>query len=293
MITNITPEAIQAIHTLANRLEQFSDDMNRCSLLLLDTFHDNKEGLGNHSENILTNLQNLTCALLPNIQKRIKLLRQNANNRNSIISSNFYSEPNTSNHDPADYLYGVISRIYESSYRALRKPNSLKDGSTNVYMPDLNKKPTVYNPDNKTFGQIIQDLEKKFNICYTGTPFIHSFADFSQIALAKIDLDEIIEMHSKDFASDADTTNWSDIFSDRTHNLHYADVIASQKKLYIPELHENYTAAELLKWRTTNHFTWDESYLNGYLLVPSEIHNNIPHTGLVAINKHSKKNINQ
>ena len=186
---------------------------------------------------------------------------------------------------PADldrYLAGVQARIYASGYRKLRAPSSGGTWEGDVFHPDLDVIPKRYNPDGLTFGQIIEKVERLYGLHYTGTPFTEGFADFSGIALAQIGLEKLMRSSGDEHIEDDLHGTFSD---DRNDNFSLADLAAAEMGIPIPGLGEKYTAAKLAQWRKDNRFTWDESMVYGCLLVPSELHNNIDHTGLVAIAK--------
>ena len=67
----------------------------------------------------------------------------------------------------------------------------------------------------------------------------------------------------------------------RNQNFDLADKIIAERQIPIMGLNPGYTAAELAKWREGK-FTWDEQVNGGYNLVPTVIHGNIAHTGLVS-----------
>lgn len=151
-----------------------------------------------------------------------------------------------------------------------------------MFHPDPDIIPKRYNPDGLTFGQIIEKVEGLYGLLDTGTPFTEGFADFSGIALARIGLDGLMRSSGDEYVEDDLNGTLSD---NRNDNFSRADLIAAEKGTPIPGLGEKYTAAELAQWRKDNRFTWEESMVYGCLLVPFELHNNIDHTGLVAIAK--------
>lgn len=72
----------------------------------------------------------------------------------------------------------------------------------------------------------------------------------------------------------------SDGVSKRSRNFDYADQLAEER--HVPELSDGYSALDSKKWRTENKFSWDEQVNDGYNLVPTVIHGNLSHTGLVS-----------
>jgi hypothetical protein len=187
------------------------------------------------------------------------------------------------------YVVGVMSQIYANGYQKMIEPKHNGSWNGNVFVPDMDSVPAKYNPEGRSFGQIIDVMEQKFGIHFTGIPFKDEIADFSGIAIAQIDMTEIVEAHYPNAVNDMNSVDFKTVFEDRAKNFDMADEIVASRQLPIPGLPKNYTAKELKKWREKNHFTWEESPHYGYLLVSAEIHNNIPHTGLVAIQTHSKE----
>ena len=182
-----------------------------------------------------------------------------------------------------------------------RAYNSPKDGEKGNWDGDrfvMNNDyiPEMYNPDNKTMGEIKDELNEKYNIDVAGIDYSDGEADFSKIAVANIDRDEIASQRENMSLEDWNKYTESeklersaDIFQDRVKNFNIADQLASEKHIDIPVLGADYRADELARWRKENKFTWDEQVGKGYNLVPSAIHGNLSHTGLVS----NMKNANE
>lgn len=182
-----------------------------------------------------------------------------------------------------------MSRIYADGFRGMRTPVSNGQWQENVFFPDKNAIPTVFNPHKRTFGQIIENFEKKFGISFTGIPFTKDgIADFSGIAIAQVPAEDIIEAYYPGLV-DMSAMNYQKVFKNRSANLQLADEFAAARQLPIPGLPMPYDLDDLAQWRKDNLFTWEESPIYGYLLVPAEIHDNISHSGLVAIETRSEK----
>lgn len=153
-----------------------------------------------------------------------------------------------------------------------------------------------YNPDGKTMGEIKEILSDKYGISFDGIPYHNGVADFSSISVANISTSDIAIAASGKDRNSYESLNqrerlelFQKVFSDtadgkpkRNTNFHIADSIVAERQIPIPGLPVPYTATELRKWRTENHFTWDEQLSGGYNLVPSVIHGNLSHTGLVS-----------
>ena len=288
MPLTVTEDAVIALRALADHVSDLQSAIRSDVALLLLEFEQEQKGLGAHSgeiEALLTDLQTQCDSGKRVLRRLVRRLRTSADLREAHRTGTFPAAAPASS-DTQTYLSGVLGRIYESGYQKLRKPTADGTWKGDRFLPDANYKPTKYHPHNSTCEEILRNLEETYGIRYTGTPFVEGFADFSQIALAQIGLDEIAAKHDEDFLIHCDQLDFGEVFSSRSQNLHYADEIAAEKQLPIPGLPAGYSAADLTNWRKIHHFTWDESYLNGYLLVPSEIHNNIPHTGLVGVSGH-------
>lgn len=168
------------------------------------------------------------------------------------------------------------------------------DGTT--FTLDDDYIPEKYNDDGLTVAQIKQNLHETYGIDVGGIPYVNGVADFSGISVANIPTADIVTrstgMSSEEYASlsqNERTAVFQKVFSDATdgkskreRNFDYADQIAAERQIPIPGLHEGYTATDLKKWRSEHKFSWDEQVTGGYNLVPTIIHGNVSHTGLVS-----------
>lgn len=297
-VLNVSDEALLAEKKLYNLAADLQKTIENSSHLLISEYQENEQGLGAHGRIIDDLLQELQSAAKSrtSINQLRRILRFSIANREAHRNNTFPGKtqriaPATDN---VAYTSGVIGRIYEEGYRQLRSQS--KDGhwDGDTFCPDRGATPSRYNPEKRTYGQIIDNLETQYGIRYYGTPYKEGHADFSGIAIAQVSLADIVDKHVQnglieDPMSAGDGADFAKIFSNRERNFGYADEIVAKAQVSIPGLSNGYSAADLAKWREEHHFTWDESYLNGYLLVPSEIHNNISHTGLVAISEHGNQ----
>lgn len=293
---NVSIEAIEAQKVLQKRLEELQalleEDMNT----LWNRLAENSSGLGAHQASIKEVVEQLKEDALSDkkMRKLHKTLAASIQTREehrerSYIDSKVDDTPDS---DVGNYIAGVMGRLYEGGYRKMREQTMAGQYDGNVFVPDANAVPQKRNPAHKTFGQITQDLSAQYGLTYTGTPYVDGWADFSNVSLAQVSLADIVDKHMAcegGLLGEDGAVDYSVIFSSRTQNFKFADEIAARAQVSIPGLDPGYSAADLEEWRNQNCFTWDESYLNGYLLVPSAIHNNISHTGLVGINVHSKE----
>ncbi len=156
--------------------------------------------------------------------------------------------------------------------------------------------PEKYNDEGLTVGQIKSKLRDDYGIEVSGIPYVDGVADFSGISVANIPTADIVMkstgMSAEEYASlsQRDRTEvFQSVFSDvtdgkskRERNFEFADQLAAERKIPIPGLPDGYTATDLKKWRSEHKFSWDEQVNGGYNLVPTIIHGNVSHTGLVS-----------
>lgn len=156
------------------------------------------------------------------------------------------------------------------------------------------------NPEHLTVRQIKEKLSEKYGIRLAGIPYHDGVADFHSISLANISTEEmfmtISGMAHSDYRALSQverTKQFSSAFSKskRESNFAIADRIASEKQIPIPGLSKGYTKEQLTKWRDENKFSWDEQIKGGYNLVPTIIHQNVSHTGLVSTAGNAYKNL--
>lgn len=290
---SVSLEAVEACKLLAKQLEDEYATLLDYNLILKHQFQENMDGLGRHTNSISALIDNLNQN--PNLNRSVKKaslkLRQVAAIINNHIENNLYdsvshasSRTTVSPESPQEiYLASVTARIYAHQNQKMREPQNKGIWQGNVFIPDMNETPTKFNPYNQSFGEITTRLHEKFGIQFSGIPFSDGIADFSSIAVAQVKIFDIVSAYYPNMLSDFDSIDYRKVFADRKMNFELADHFAAAHQLPIPNLPNGYSSKELKKWRENNHFTWEESPLHGYLLVPAEIHNNIPHTGLVAI----------
>lgn len=201
-------------------------------------------------------------------------------------------------------IIDIITLIYTKNYRKMMRPHEknqlgIQQGTwkNNMFTPVDNLIPSKSNPARKTFTELNKDFYDKFGLSFNGILFLDGHADFSSISVAQIDFEEVILMQISNVAGEESNVNKNILFDSidginykslfgkrmRKSNFHIADKIAASNRIPIPGLPDGYTAKQLERWRIKNRFSWDESFLNGYLLVPRYIHDNISHTGLVSI----------
>lgn len=153
--------------------------------------------------------------------------------------------------------------------------------------------PSYKNEKGFTIAETKQNLNDEYGIEFDGISFIGGIADFSSVSIASVSTKEIVQASKGISSEQYDTLSPSDrtklfsvVFkaSNRTKNFEIADQIISNNQVMIPGLPLGYTAVDVGKWRKKNNrlFTWDEQVNEGYNLVPTIIHGNVQHTGLVG-----------
>jgi len=282
----------QMSQTLQNLILRLDGEYSR----LMEAFEADQPGLGPHDGKLRTLLQELDVqsqSACQTIQRLILKVEAAAAARSVMLTDSPYKSGSGSSPE------AILGRIYDGEYRQRQSPReTTADGrhqgnwQGNTFVISDGFVPGKSNPGGLTFGQLRQQYRDRFGIDYTGTPYIDGYADFSHVAVARVDLHEMVDAVLADHPELYDAKNGVDfqhMFSDshRSRNFSYADALAAAKQLPIPGLMPGYCADDLAAWRKANRFTWDESLTYGYLLVPGFIHNNTAHTGLVGIDTHS------
>lgn len=123
------------------------------------------------------------------------------------------------------------------------------DRGNSKWIPDGDYIPGKANPDGKTWGGILDKYE------IDGINYKDGEPDFSELSRGSVEIE-----------------SFSGI---RTDNFDKADIELAKQKGYSPE--------EVSKWREENGFTWHECKdMKTMQKVPSEVHNNIPHSGGIS-----------
>ena len=191
--------------------------------------------------------------------------------------------------------------------RKMRRPDSSAASGElkgvwkdSVFYLDDDFVPTYMNDEGLSVGEIKQLLRQTCGLTLDGIPFVDGVADFSSLSVASIPTKDIVMQAKKMSSEDYDgleplerTSVFSEVFDKgrRSANFSIADQLAAERQLPIPGLSPGYTAAELADWRSDpkHRFTWDEQVHGGYNLVPTVIHGNISHTGLVSSSTKAKE----
>lgn len=196
-------------------------------------------------------------------------------------------------------LAGAVARKLNTPGTETREGSvrGLWNGST--FVLDDSYVPEKYNDSKRSIAQIKKSLSDRFGIQVDGIPYVDGIADFSGISVAHIATSDIVKkatgMTQAEYSelTQTDRTRlFQEVFSDvsdgkskRSRNFDYADQLAAERHISIPGLSDGYSASDLEKWRTENKFSWDEQVNFGYNLVPTVIHGNLSHTGLVSTSR--------
>lgn len=160
--------------------------------------------------------------------------------------------------------------------------------------------PEKYNDKKRTIAQIKKDLSETYGIHVNSISYIDGIADFRPISVAHILTADIVKratgISDKKYESLSQlnrTRLFQKVFSaerdgvsKRERNFDLADQLTAEQQIQIPGLEAGYSATDLKAWRSKNNFSWDEQ-VSGYHLVPTIIHGNLPHTGLVSTAKNA------
>ncbi len=126
-----------------------------------------------------------------------------------------------------------------------------------TWIPDPDYIPQKGNPDGKTWQEILE----KYGI--EGIEFKDGEPDFSEISKGDVKIEPFSE--------------------NRSDNFDKADIELAKQKGCTPE--------EVAKWRKENGYTWHECKdMETMQKVPSEVHNNIPHSGGISEKKKESNN---
>ncbi len=176
---------------------------------------------------------------------------------------------------PQEYKLSELAKENQAKsldYKELDKPISLPfrnsflpktDGEwsgekgNSTWEPNIDKIPEKSNPELLSWGEIL----KKYGT--DGIAFNNGEPDFSKISSGTVEIAGFSDNRDKNFAK--------------------ADEAEAKIRGWSPE--------DVEKWRKENHYTWHESKdCKTMDLVPSVIHNNIPHAG--GISEIKKENYN-
>lgn len=294
---NVSSDACEVLATFARQIEEESAQI-QCVISGLETaFAENQIGLGTHSDDIAAVIENLKVLGKQEktlAEKLIRRITRAENNRRDLLQQNPYQISETD--DRHAYIPEVLGRMYDTLCRMRIRPDTMgPDGQIkgrwegDVFFLNEAFVPKRFNPEAKTFFELCRNYTQRFGIEFCGVSFADGYADFGYLAIAKISTAEVL---AENIGKPLDITNTDattgQLFDDRNRNMRCADAVASRKQIPISGLAHGYTKDDLALWRKENGFTWDENYKDGYCLIPSFIHGNIMHTGMVAIETNSE-----
>ena len=176
---------------------------------------------------------------------------------------------------PSDHLQEISDRVgdvgFDEKSRYINAdglPKNLpkSDGGwtgepgNSIWIPDHDYVPQKGNPEGKTWGEILD----KYGI--DGIPFNDGEPDFSEVAEAEVQVDEI--------------------GTERDENFAKADEALAEQWTKEQKDGREWTAEDVRNYRKENHLTWHECGDRTTMqLVPAEVHSNIPHSGGVSAAK--------
>ncbi|WP_294446168.1 HNH endonuclease [uncultured Mailhella sp.] len=135
------------------------------------------------------------------------------------------------------------------------------DEGDSIWKPDPDYVPLKSNPEGRTW----EEIEDKYGM--DGVEFRDGEPDFSEIAEATVEIDDFTENRVENFAQ-ADSK------------------LAEQWNAEGRDGKTDWTARDVAAYRKENNLTWHErSDMKTMDLVPSEVHNNIPHAGGISARK--------
>lgn len=297
----VSEETVAALNQMADGIDELLQQQQAAAQRITEAFEENECGLGAHSAEILALIRDVEATeeeAAGQVRKLLRKVRFAAMTRRKHIENNGYKK--SDGESPARETAAILGRIYDGTYRSRIVPHEQGDGGRQVgnwkgetFVPEDSVVPEKSNPEGMTFGQIRKGLKERYDIEFSGVPYRNGYADFSSVAVAQVDWTDVVDMRVKEDASLIDSksggVDFEKLFAKRTKNFDCADKIAAQKQVKIKGLPEGYTAADLKKWRKENKFSWDETYDNGYILVPRIVHDNVRHTGLVGVATHGTK----
>lgn len=163
-----------------------------------------------------------------------------------------HSEANTLDRPMAEYDK-PLAMIDENFKNCPREGGQWEeDRGDSIWHPDPSYIPGKANPNNETWGSILEKYE------IDGIAFKEGEPDFSEISKGTVEI--------------------SPFTDSRTDNFDKADIELAKQRGCTPE--------EVSKWRKENGYTWHECKdMKTMQKVPSQVHNNISHSGGISAAK--------
>lgn len=124
-----------------------------------------------------------------------------------------------------------------------------------LWRPDVNEKPLRYNPEDRTWGEILKEYKIE------GIEYNNGDPNFKEIAKGIVEIDDFTD--------------------DRESNFAQADEALAKQRGCLPQ--------EVKQWRLNNGYTWHECRdCRTIQKVPRGVHNNMDHSG--GISEYKKNN---
>ncbi|MBF2719672.1 HNH endonuclease [Psychrobacter sp. NG254] len=153
---------------------------------------------------------------------------------------------------PTEHHPKSVEIFPSSTYLPVSNGEWIDEVGNSVWNPDDDFVPLKANPDNLTWGE----LKEKYDI--NGISFEDGDPDFSEVMKDEVKIDNFT--------------------TERNMNFPQADEKLAEKWECTPR--------EVANWRKENGYTWHECKdCQTMQLVPSEVHNNIPHEGGISVAK--------
>lgn len=229
-----------------------------------------------------------------------------------LVTGEIVVSPKSTEAEIFEKLVSDLPKIFDKQMvlagadeRKLNAPNAVtRDGTIRgrwdgpVFCLDDNFVPRLHNKRKLTVAEIKAKLHRDYGLTLNGIPYVGGIADFSSVSLATISKKDIVMKAHKLTSEEYDSMESEekikllhDVFTRNRakDNFSIADEIAAERRLLQSFLPDGYTADDVANWRTDHEFTWDEQVQGGYLLVPTVIHSNVSHTGLVGTSKTAYK----
>lgn len=126
-----------------------------------------------------------------------------------------------------------------------------------VWFPNKDEIPKKYNPNDKTWGDILKEYKIE------GIEFNDGEPNFDDVKVAEVKIDNFTP--------------------DRTKNFPQADKELAKQWTNEGKDGKTWTSRDIAEWRKENNCTWHECKdCKTMQLVPKEIHNNVPHAGGIS-----------
>ncbi len=310
MIYDISREGAAALRSLGDSLEETVADVNEQIRRLRKDVENERCNIGLYYGFLIDHIGGISEQITKyesGINEIIHNLYDKADSIDGIVADIDWDRYNSyMNHEVRRLVNhsSVIKTVRnnEVNRKGEKKGNYIGDTFffNEEYVPN-----NQFNPEGRNIRELRQTLRNKYGIELNGIPVADGEADFSSIAVASVTYSQIMKRITGKSLEDREMQNVDENENDdpvkmrlsvmkavfgkndngeapRGRNFGIADSIVADMQLDIPGLKKPYVRGDVEKWRKENHFSWDEQLDNGYILVPSVIHAEIQHRGLVG-----------